>query len=241
MKISILGPISLAQPVIDCCLSRQLQVFSVDQAPAVLGSDVVVVLSDPEPLITELAASSPDAIVLVASNRLEQATLRTIEMSGLSPDRVMGIGTVAESRTFRELIAARLTIAVEHVQAFVAGKRGTDVTPLWSAATVAGIPLHQWAVARHGKLSIRDRIEILQTVRALGATTVIPSAVAEILQAIVLDQSRILPVTVRLHDYNGISGSCLAVPCIVNRRGVDAVLPYPMNDAEKAGLKAVAT
>lgn len=62
-------------------------------------------------------------------------------------------------------------------------------------------------------------------------------AVSTILQAILWDEGRVLPVSSLLSDYRGLSGVCLSVPSIVNRRGVDSTLPVPMSDEEDAGLR----
>ena len=62
-------------------------------------------------------------------------------------------------------------------------------------------------------------------------------ATARILEAILNDENRVLPVTSLLNDYHGISDVCLSVPCIVNRKGVETALPIPLNDAELAGLR----
>ncbi|HSU66762.1 MAG TPA: hypothetical protein VLJ39_07820, partial [Tepidisphaeraceae bacterium] len=98
----------------------------------------------------------------------------------------------------------------------------------------------------HGKLTVRDRTDIFQNVKQAayqiiqgkGATNyAIGLATAKILEAVLHDESRILPVSALLADYRGISDVCLSVPSIVNRAGVEAALPVPMNEAEEAGLK----
>ena len=70
-----------------------------------------------------------------------------------------------------------------------------------------------------------------------GATNfAIGLATAKILEAVLHDENRVLPVSSLLTDYQGLSDVCLSVPCIVNRRGVDITLPVPLNAAELAGL-----
>ncbi len=61
-----------------------------------------------------------------------------------------------------------------------------------------------------------------------------------ILEAVFHDEGRVLPVSSRLEDYRGSSGVCLSVPAIVDRCGVESLLPLPMTAAEEAGLKASA-
>lgn len=197
-------------------------------------------------IVPKLVALCPDAIFLLVSNPVDVITYITQKISGLPPQRVMGSGTVLDSSRFRFLIARRLKVAVQNVHAYIAGEHGDSEIPLWSSATVANIPLHQWAVQGHGKLSVMDRTEIFQNVKnaayqiisGKGATNyAIGLATAKILEAILKNENRVMPVSSLLSDYHGISDVCLSVPCIVNARGVDAVLPIPLNEAEESGLQ----
>jgi L-lactate dehydrogenase len=153
---------------------------------------------------------------------------------------------VLDSSRFRFLIAQRLKVAVQNVHAYIAGEHGDSEIPLWSSANVAGIPLHQWAVMNHGRLDVRDRAEIFENVKGAaqqiiegkGATNyAIGLAAARILEAVLKDENRVLPVSSLLSDYKGLSDVCLSVPSIVNARGVDAVLDVSMNPAEETGLR----
>ena len=144
------------------------------------------------------------------------------------------------------MIAQRCRVAVQNVHAYIAGEHGDSEVPLWSSASIANIPLHQWAVAGHGKLTVRDRTEIFQGVKGAahqiidgkGATNyAIGLATAKILEAVLNDESRVLPVSGLLSDYRGVDDICLSVPSIVNRGGVETPLRVPMNEAEEAGLR----
>jgi L-lactate dehydrogenase len=189
---------------------------------------------------------APEAVYLLVTNPVDVMTYVSLKLTGLPAQRVFGSGTVLDSSRFRFLIAQRLNVAVQNVHAYIAGEHGDSETPLWSSATVANIPLHEWAVARHGKLTVRDRTEIFQNVKnaayqiiqGKGATNyAVGLATAKILEAIVHNENRVLPVSSLLSDYRGISDVCLSVPCIVNRAGVETALPVPMNDNEQAGLQ----
>ena len=156
-------------------------------------------------------------------------TYATLKLSGLPAARVLGSGTVLDSSRFRFLIARRCDVAVQNVHAYIIGEHGDSEIPLWSSASIANIPLHDWAVPRHGKLSVRDRTEIFQNVKSAaqqiiagkGATSyAIGLATAKILEALLHDENRILPVSSLLKDYQGIGDVCLSVPCIVNRGAV---------------------
>ena len=197
-------------------------------------------------LIPRLLAVAPDAILLLVTNPVDVITYVTLKLSGLPRGRVFGSGTVLDSSRFRFLIAKRLKVAVQNVHAYIAGEHGDSEIPLWSSAHAGNIPLHEWAVPGHGKLSVRDRTEIFQNVKTAaqqviagkGATNyAIGLATARILEALLHDESRVLPVSSLLSNYREMDDVCLSVPCIVNRAGVEAPLPIPLNPAELAGLR----
>ena len=198
-------------------------------------------------LVPKLVKVAPRAILLLVTNPVDVITYVTLKLSGLPLARVFGSGTVLDSSRFRYLIAKRCNVAVQNVHAYIAGEHGDSEIPLWSSASIANIPLKDWAVPRHGKLTVRDRTEIFQNVKnaayqvvaGKGATNyAIGLATAKILEAVLGDENRILPVSSLLNGYmDGLDDVCLSVPCIVNRAGVEQALAVPMNDAERAGLR----
>ena len=103
---------------------------------------------------------------------------------------------------------------------------------------------------------MRDRTEIFVNVRDAAAQIIqgkgrptTPSACPRrILESVLNDENRILPVSSCWTNYrplgrpdgDGIDDVCLSVPSIVNRKGVEQPLEIPMNDAEVAGLRNAA-
>lgn len=197
-------------------------------------------------LVPRLRQAAPQALWLVVSNPVDVLTFAVSRLAGLPRGAVLGSGTVLDSARFRQKIAARLRVAVADVLACIAGEHGDSAFPLWSSASVSGIPLHDWAVAGHGRLSVRDRAEIFQSVREAarhiidgkGATNyAIGLATASIVASILRDEQRILPVSTPLDPVDGRPEVCLSLPCIVGRRGAETPLPIPMNDNEVAALR----
>ena len=200
-------------------------------------------------LVPDLVQLAPDAVLLLVTNPVDVITYVTLKLSGLPRQRVFGSGTVLDSSRFRYLIARRCDVAVQNVHAYVVGEHGDSELPLWSTATIAGVPLHEWAVPAHGKLTVRDRADIFQNVKTAadqiiqgkGATNyAIGLSTAKILEALLKDENRVLPVSSLLTDYRGIGDVCLSVPSIVNQGGVEIALDVRMNEAEEAGLRASA-
>jgi L-lactate dehydrogenase len=184
--------------------------------------------------------------LLLVTNPVDVLTYVAQKISNLPPRRVLGSGTVLDSSRFRYLIAQRCSVAVQNVHAYIAGEHGDSEIPLWSSASIANIPLHEWAVPGHGKLSVRDRTEIFQNVKTAayqiiqgkGATNyAIGLSTTKILEALLHNENRILPVSSLLTNYRDISDVCLSVPCIVNRSGVELPLPIPLNPNELSGLQ----
>jgi L-lactate dehydrogenase len=200
-------------------------------------------------LVPQLVRLAPHAAILLVTNPVDVITYVTLKLSGLPDRRVFGSGTVLDSSRFRFLIARRCNVAVQNVHAYIAGEHGDSEIPLWSSANIAGIPLHEWAVMGHGRVDVRERAAIFESVKNVayqiiegkGATNyAIGLATARVLEALLKDESRVLPVSSQLTDYRGISDVCLSVPCILNAKGVDEPLEVPMNDAEISGLTASA-
>jgi L-lactate dehydrogenase len=197
-------------------------------------------------VVPQLLKVAPDATLLLVTNPVDVLTYVTLKISSLPRARVLGSGTVLDSSRFRFLIARRLKVAVQNVHAYIAGEHGDSELPLWSSATIANISLHEWAVQGHGKLSVMDRTEIFQNVKnaaqqivqGKGATNyAIGLATASILEALLGNEHRVLPVSSLIEKFREIDDVCLSLPCIVNATGVEPPLPVPLNANELAGLK----
>jgi L-lactate dehydrogenase len=200
-------------------------------------------------LIPDLLRVAPNATLLMVTNPVDVLTYVALKLSGLESRRVLGSGTVLDSSRFRFLIAQRCSVAVQNVHAYIAGEHGDSEIPLWSSASIGNVPVRGWHMPGHGILSVNEEHEIFESVRTAaykiiqgkGATNyAVGLAVATILEAILWNEGRVLPVSSLLTDYRGISNVCLSVPSIVGHRGVEGLLPVPMNATEEAGLQASA-
>jgi L-lactate dehydrogenase len=198
-------------------------------------------------LIPDVLRVAPDAILLMVTNPVDVLAYAALRISGFDSHRVIGSGTVLDSSRFRFLLAQRCAVAVQNVHAYIAGEHGDSEIPLWSSATIGNIPLLEWN--RPQPLTETDRAAIFESVRTSadrviagkGATNyAVGLAVSAILQAILSDEGRVLPVSSLLCNYRGLNEVCLAMPAIVNRIGVDCILPVPLSYAEHEGLIASA-
>jgi hypothetical protein len=150
-----------------------------------------------------------DTVLLSFSGMFAAGILAAASQASLLRGRLLGLGTIALSDEFRRRIAARLTVDPRDVHASIIGGEAEAAVPLWSSAIVAGIPLHQWAVMGHGKMTVRDRIDIFLGLKASFADDAYArfanaAACIDIVEAIFSDSSRVLTVGSRVADYRGI-------------------------------------
>ena len=196
-------------------------------------------------LLPKVVEVAPDALLLLVTNPVDVITQVAIKLTGLPWERVFGSGTVLDSSRFRFLIAQHCSVAVQNVHAYIAGEHGDSEIPLWSSATIGSIPLSQWAVEGHGRMTAADKDAIVhdvkdaayQVIQGKGATNyAIGLAVTNILEALLHDEQRVLPLSGLLHGFRGLEDVCLSLPRIVGRKGIEAPLPIPMTVDEEAGL-----
>jgi len=182
---------------------------------------------------------SPDAIVLVVTNPLDAMCHVAKDASGLAKERVFGMAGVLDTARFRTFIAWETGASAKDVQAVVLGGHGDQMVPVVSATTIGGIPLR--------RLVSDERIEALvertrkgggEIVELLGTSAWYApgAAVAEMVDAICLDQKRILPCTAYLEGEYGIDGLYIGVPVKLGASGVEEIIELDLGDEEKSEL-----
>jgi L-lactate dehydrogenase len=197
-------------------------------------------------LIPQLLEVAPDAVIVMVTNPVDILTYAAVKFSSLPPHRVLGTGTVLDSSRLRDLIARHVGVAVQNVHAWIVGEHGDSEFPLWSSASVGSVPLRQFAVSGRKVLGAEDEARMAHDVvtaaeriiRGKGATNyAIGLAGARVIEAIIKDESRVMPVTSLLSGEADLADVCLSLPAIVGRQGVQAVLEVPMSAAEAKSLQ----
>ena len=197
-------------------------------------------------LVPRLLEVAPDAILLLVTNPVDVITYAALRYSDLPPRRVFGSGTVLDSSRLRLLIADHCGVAVQSVHAYIAGEHGDSEIPLWSSAAIGSVPLLAWEVPGRPPLDAAAREDIYRRVvgaageiiRGKGATNyAVGLASARIIEAVLYDQRMVLPVSSLLDGQAGIHDVCLSLPSVVDRLGVELVLPSPLSEGEVTGLR----
>jgi L-lactate dehydrogenase len=108
----------------------------------------------------QIEGLSKDAVVLVVSNPVDILTYAAVKRLGLPPERVIGLGTLLDTIRFRSLIAEKLSAPATQVSALILGEHGDSMVPIWSGATVAGLPLEKhpaWNALLAGEIFNRTK------------------------------------------------------------------------------------
>jgi L-lactate dehydrogenase len=213
-----------------------------------LAADNVVMVRELTPRILEHA---PDAVIVVVTNPVDVITYAVAQVADGAPHRVFGSGTVLDSGRFRFLIAERAQVDVGNVHAVIIGEHGDSEIPLWSGVSIGGVPADEFR-SPDGTLAFeaatRRRISAdvvnaaYEIIAGKGATNLaIGLSAARIVEAILGDQHRIMPVSTVQRGAFGISGVALSLQTIVAAEGAGTVLEVPVSADELNGLRGSAT
>jgi len=182
-----------------------------------------------------------DATVLVVSNPVDILTYVAARRLDLPPTQVMGLGTQLDTIRFRSLIAQKLGAPPTQVSALILGEHGDSMVPIWSSASIAGLPLEKWpgwGPMLAQELFTRTKGSGAEVIsKKGGAGFAVGIAIQEVIETIALDRRRVLPVSTVQKGCYGIQDVALSVPTIVGRKGVLATHEIDLWPKEIQGLK----
>lgn len=164
------------------------------------------------------------AKVLVVSNPVDVLTYLAADRLNLPAAQVIGLGTQLDTVRFRSLIAQQLAAPATQVNALILGEHGDSMVPIWSSATIAGLPLEKfpgWNAHLASELFTRTKGSGAEVIKKKGgAGFAVGLSIAEVIEAIALDRRAILPVSSIQKGCYGIRDVALSVSTIVGRAGV---------------------
>ena len=189
----------------------------------------------------QIKATSPDAIVIVVSNPLDVMCYVAKAVTGFPRERVIGMAGVLDTARYRAFLAEAMDVSVRDIQAMVLGGHGDTMVPLVSYTTVSGIPVTQ-LLAKDKLDAIVDRTrnggaEIVKHLKTGSAYYAPSSGAVQMVEAIVLDQRRVLPCAAWLQGEYGMRDLFLGVPCKLGRGGLLQVLEVELTAAERVALE----
>ncbi len=186
---------------------------------------------------------SPNTIIIVVSNPLDAMCHVALHESGFPSHRVVGMAGALDTARYKAFIADELKVSVRDVHGIVLGGHGDEMVPLPRHTSVAGIPVME--------LIAPDRLEAIINRTRKGGGEIVGligvsawyapgAAAAEMTEAIIRDQKRVIPSAVLLQGEFGYNGLYIGVPAVLGKGGVEKVIEMQLNDQEKAMLEVSA-
>jgi malate dehydrogenase len=191
----------------------------------------------------QVIGQSPDAILIIVSNPLDAMCHVAKNVSGWPKNRVFGMAGILDTARFATFIAWQTGASVKDVTAMVLGGHGDQMVPVVSATTVGGVPLR--------KLVPEEEIQQLvertakgggELVKLLGTSAWYApgAAAAQMVDAIMLDEKRVLPCTAYLEGEYDIEDLYMGVPVKLGAEGIEQVIELDLSDEEREQLRASA-
>jgi malate dehydrogenase len=210
------------------------------RSPGMSRDDLVATNEKIVGSVTEqVVAQSPDAVIVVVSNPLDAMCHVAKIVSGFPKGRVFGQAGILDTARFATFIAWETGASVKDVTAVVLGGHGDQMVPVVSATTVGGVPLAKLVDASAIERMIeRTRKGGGEVVDLLGTSAWYApgAAAAQMVDAVMLDEKRVLPCTVLLEGEYGIDGLYMGVPVKLGAGGVEEIIELDLSDQERTWL-----
>lgn len=190
-------------------------------------------------LLPPIAAAAPDAKLVVVTNPVDPLTWLALRLTGFPPERVFGTGTLIDSIRFRELLSQSLTIHPDDLRAYVLGEHGDRQFAAMSIAQAGGERID--STPERDALCERAKGFGIEVFRKKGNTCyAIAQATAYVVESILEDEHRTMPLSVSLQGYLGLDDLCLSIPVVIGRGGIERYIRPDLSDGEIARFHAAA-
>ncbi len=187
-----------------------------------------------------IAKYAPESIIITVTNPLDIMTYVTMKTTDFEPSRVFGMSGVLDAGRFAAFIAMELGCSARDINAMVLGGHGDTMVPLPRFTTVSGVPITELmpgsTIQRLVDRTINGGVEIVNLLKTGSAFYAPSAAVTNMVEAVVKDTKRVLPVCAYLNGEYGRKDIYLGVPVKLGRRGVEEIIELKLTDDEKKAL-----
>ncbi len=190
-------------------------------------------------VVENIKKHAKDSMIIPVTNPLDPMAHIAYKVSGFQRNRIFGMGNMLDLSRFKQFIHEATGHSRDSIRALVMGEHGENMLPLTRFSSVSGIPLNSL-------LSKEKLEELVQNIRQVaakvielkGATIHAPgNAISSIIESVVKDQKKIIPVATALDGEYGYSDVTIGVPAVIGREGVEKIIELELNDEEKEWIK----
>ncbi len=189
---------------------------------------------------TNIKQYAPDSVIITVTNPLDLMTYVVRRTTGFEPSCVFGMSGVLDSGRFAAFIAMELGCSVRDINAMVLGGHGDTMVPLPGFTTVSGVPItelmQESTIERLVTRTINGGAEIVDLLKTGSAFYAPSAAVTNMVEAVIKDTKRILPVCAYLNGEYGKKDIYLGVPVKLGRHGVEEIIELTLTEKEKKAL-----
>lgn len=177
------------------------------------------------------------ATILVVSNPVDILTHMAIETGMLPSSHIIGLGTVLDTCRFRSLLADHFKVGATDVKALILGEHGDSMVPIWSSATVGGVSIKsipgytEEAATGVFEFTKKSGAEVIRMKG--GAGRAVGVSIKEVVEAMAMDNGKVLPVSALQTGKLGIDGISLSLPTVVGRKGVVEIFEPSVTPQER--------
>ena len=190
---------------------------------------------------TNILKYSPNAIIIVVSNPMDTMTYLTLKSTGLSKNRIIGMGGALDSSRFKTYLSMALKKPACDIDGMVIGGHGdTTMIPLTRLASYNGIPINNFLSEKIlDKVSASTMVGGATLTKLLGTSAwYAPGAsVSYLVDSVLNNRRKIIPCSVMLEGEYGLNDICIGVPIIVGENGVEEIIDIKLNNIENENLK----
>jgi L-lactate dehydrogenase len=207
------------------------------------GESRLELLRENAGLARELGRAFRDyrGLVVMVTNPVDVLTHVFQKASGLSPERVIGTGTMLDTARLRQHLGGELGVDPRSIHAQVIGEHGDSEVVLWSSADVGGTPLRAWPgwnAEREARIAKDVRTAAYEIIRRKGATNhAIGLVTASLLQSILHDERRVLTVSRVQSGDAGAPEAAFSLAAVVGAGGASLVIRPELDELEREGLR----
>jgi len=191
-----------------------------------------------------IAKHSPNAVIIVVSNPLDEMTALAQIATNFPKNRVMGQAGMLDTARFTHFVAEELKVEVGAVKTLTLGSHGETMVPVPSRCTVKGKPLSDLLPpAKIDELVDRTRnggAEVVALLKTGSAYYAPSAAAARMAKAVKEDSGAVMPVCAWVEGEYGIQGVYLGVEAEIGKGGVRKVVESALTPSEVEALKVAA-
>jgi malate dehydrogenase len=189
----------------------------------------------------QVKRASEHAVVIVVSNPLDAMVQRAMQVTGFEPPRVLGQAGILDTARYCTFLSMELGVSVKDISALLMGGHGDTMVPIPSCTSVGGIPITQLLDSKRlEEIVQRTRnggAEIVSLLKTGSAYYAPAAATAQMVEAVVRDQKRLVPCAAYCDKEYGVGGYYVGVPVILGASGVEKIIELKLTSEETAAFQ----